>query len=601
MITTASELQEVLEVLRNDGVAAWTPNVLQEHSDSLAETMCALANMPDGGAILFGLDESRGVTAVGVSNAQTLERRIHVLAQQHIAPTPRVHCYRATTEGKLIVVVNVHGLPFEQRPCRVKTTNKAYMRGTEGNYVLSQREIAWLQSCRDHKGHDQTPVDGSSREHLDPDRTSAFLRLAREHSSLLRQGAEDQVLRMKGVIEPAGNRLTLAGLYVLGRYPQQFFPNLTLTTQFRSSETPEQNTEVQRFEGPLPELLENGVRWVLRMARTAGEGHADGSGFRGTKIPIIAIREVIANALIHRDLSQYSVGRSVDVRFDGDVLSVSNPGGLWSISSDQLGNGSEQTAVNDALYEICRLTPVSGGHLLVDPTRSTLGRVHTAMRRVAMHIPTYTDFGTSFMVRLGRRIDFTEADQQWLRSLPQHETLSTIQRYVLVGLSREGRWDLNQIHQELSSNENETLKGQLLELTARGIIVRSDGSSPSYRLDKAWAREESHGSSTPHDFVYSPGIAAPETSIQADTSTVASGRELPAAEDRARQAAESSKHGATLWNVLQDGPKDIHALVEGSDLSLSQVRYAMQRLVTDGLVHRSGGQGHRQTLYMQTQ
>lgn len=40
---------------------------------------------------------------------------------------------------------------------------------------------------------------------------------------------------MKRVIGPERDRLNAAGLYALGRYPQQFLPSTSLTTVFRST------------------------------------------------------------------------------------------------------------------------------------------------------------------------------------------------------------------------------------------------------------------------------------------------------------------------------------------------------------------------------
>ena len=58
------------------------------------------------------------------------------------------------------------------------------------------------------------------------------------------------------------------------------------------------------------------------------------NGRSGTEfsIPLVAVREVVANALVHRDLSDATAGRAVELRLTDQGMVLTSPGGLWGLS-----------------------------------------------------------------------------------------------------------------------------------------------------------------------------------------------------------------------------------------------------------------------------
>ncbi|MDR2565135.1 MAG: hypothetical protein LBC97_03570 [Bifidobacteriaceae bacterium] len=145
----------------------------------LAETRCAFGNMPSGGAIVLGIS------------------------------------------GSEVLVVTVAGLPAADKPCRCR--GKAYLRQADGDYVMSEQEIAQLVALQDRPQHDAAVIAGLSPADLDGELVERFLDEARASSRSLAGRADGEVLRLKGVAAPGG--LTLAGLYSMGSYPQQFAPS----------------------------------------------------------------------------------------------------------------------------------------------------------------------------------------------------------------------------------------------------------------------------------------------------------------------------------------------------------------------------------------
>ena len=175
-----------------------------------------------GGSIIFGLDATRDFEPCGISNIQSLEDTILRLTQ-HLRPVVEVQFYRASINEHQLVIVNVHSVPIEHRPCRVATTQRAYVRDSHGNRVVSDHESYRMQTALTRSSHDQAAVEGTNLDHLHSVRTALFLEAARRDSASLREASDEQVLRMKGVLEPVGDRLTLSTLR-LGATRRNFTP-----------------------------------------------------------------------------------------------------------------------------------------------------------------------------------------------------------------------------------------------------------------------------------------------------------------------------------------------------------------------------------------
>ena len=80
----------------------------------------------------------------------------------------------------------------------------------------------------------------------------------------------------------------------------------------------------------------------------------DGHAIDVPEIPMLAVRELIANALVHRSLSPTTHGRRVDIRLSRDRLVIASPGGLYAVTTSQLGHPGGRSAPNEFLYAICQ-------------------------------------------------------------------------------------------------------------------------------------------------------------------------------------------------------------------------------------------------------
>ena len=141
---------------------------------------------------------------------------------------------------------------------------------------------------------------------------------------------------------------------------------------------------------------------MRRNTRTAVVFDQTGHGTDQPEIPLVAVREFIANALIHRDLSPRTQSKRVEVRLFPDRLVITNPGGLWGVSRDRLGQPGGKSAVNEFLYDIARLLRTQSGRRVIEGEGGGIREAKDAIATAGLPAPLFIDTGVSFTVIVHR-------------------------------------------------------------------------------------------------------------------------------------------------------------------------------------------------------
>ncbi|MCL2466748.1 MAG: putative DNA binding domain-containing protein [Micrococcales bacterium] len=390
---SADELRHVLADLRHRGGDSTLVEVKRATGGCprLTETLCAFGNMPDGGLVVLGVDEKQGFAIVGVRDVAVLEAGVCAQART-VVPPVQVEFDTVALDGKDVLVARVLGLPSADKPCR--TGGRAYLRQADGDYSMSDPEVAQLVALQDRPRYDCMPVERSSTDDLDPDLLHAFLAGVRQSSRRLADEPDLAVLDAKGIVH--GTNLALAGLYGLGQYPQKYVPSLSVTAASRPAGAGVRLGDLAHFDGPVPDLLDLSVEWVARNTRQAVVYTPDGHARDQPEIPPTAVRELVSNALVHRDLSPRTQSKSVEIRLLPDRLVITSPGGLWGVSRDQLGTPRGKSAVNEFLYDTARHVRTNDGRRIVESEGGGIGEVRTALREADLPDPVFIDTGVSF-------------------------------------------------------------------------------------------------------------------------------------------------------------------------------------------------------------
>ena len=282
----------------------------------LAETLTAMAN-GHGGVILVGM--TTGGRAVGIEDV-TAEREVIQAAgllstPPLILPMPQIVTY----EDRPLAIVEVPpGLPH------VYSLGGRYLtRSGNHNRLLTTGELSSLLLERGEAGFESRVVSGAGPDDLDPEQIEDYLRTVEGWP-----GADwEKGLLARGCLAQSadGALPTYAGILLFGSQPQRFLRNADIILVRYAG--PQMGDEFMRHHaaGTLPEQIRQAEAFV-----TANMRH--GMRLRGfvrqevTEYPLSVVREVIVNAVAHRD---YAIrGEGIRVLMFSDHMEMYSPGRL---------------------------------------------------------------------------------------------------------------------------------------------------------------------------------------------------------------------------------------------------------------------------------
>lgn len=106
------------------------------------------------------------------------------------------------------------------------------------------------------------------------------------------------------------------------------------------------------LRGSIPEIISEALV-VLRRNLSARAITVDGGREDRLDFPLAAIREAVANALMHRDYSPVTRGTQVQIDLRPDSLVIRSPGGLYGpITVEDLGDIDVSSSRNATLGQL---------------------------------------------------------------------------------------------------------------------------------------------------------------------------------------------------------------------------------------------------------
>lgn len=311
----------------------------------LYDTLSSFANQPGGGIVLFGLDEESGYTITGVHDAQKLQKDVTNQALE-MEPVVRPVFTVATIDGKTVMSAEIAECDMYDKPCFHKSKGRlrgAYVRVGDADLPMTEYEVYSYEAFRRHIQDELRVVDRASVEDFDSDALAEYFVCLRRMKPNLARQTDEKILQLQGLTD--AGKPTLAGMMILGEYPQAFFPQLSVTAMVVDGveigplgEQGERFVDNQRIEGTLSQMLEGTLAFVRRNMRVATVIDANGRRADQAEYPLVAVREVILNALIHRDYSMHTDHSPIRVVLFRDRLEIENPGGLYGrLTVDDLG------------------------------------------------------------------------------------------------------------------------------------------------------------------------------------------------------------------------------------------------------------------------
>lgn len=318
----------------------------------LYDTLSSFSNQDDGGVILFGIDEGSEFSLIGVYDAQELQKRVMEQCEQ-MTPVVRPVFTTAEIEGRLVVAAEIPACDVAERPCFYSGKGRlkgSYVRVGDADKPMTEYEVYSYEAYRKKYQDELRPVERATPNTLDPSLVSRYLMLLKGDKPNLAHLEDGVVLGLMGMLDGASP--TLAGTMLFSIYPQAFFPQLSIIATVLPEDEPggvsengERFIDNKRIDGTLGEQLEGALSFVRANTRRSTRIDAmTGERIDTSEYPIEAVRELLLNALIHRDYSVHTQGMPIQLQIFPTRLVVTNPGGLYGrLSIDDLGSVQPDT------------------------------------------------------------------------------------------------------------------------------------------------------------------------------------------------------------------------------------------------------------------
>ncbi|MGN1115308.1 MAG: ATP-binding protein [Candidatus Ornithomonoglobus sp.] len=379
----------------------------------LYDTLSSFSNQNGGGTIIFGINEENGFSADGVYDAADLQKKVSAQCLQ-MQPAVRALFTVCSMNDAIIVSAEIPEIDISDKPCYYTGKGRltgSYIRVGDSDEPMTEYEIYSYEAFRNKYQDDIRTIERAATNELDKNQTAQYLINLRKKKNRFSQMTEADILRLSGIT--SGSKLTLAGTLVFAVYPQAYFPRLCITAiAVPGLEIGDVNAENIRFidnariDGTIPQMLDEACTFVYRnMAVKTKIDPSTGKRQDTEEYPMEAVREIIINALVHRDYSIHTEGMPIQLVMYKNRIEVTNPGGLYGrIKIDQLGKIQPDTR-NPVLSTILEDMGITENRYSGVPT------IHRVLKEADMPEAKFEDIRGSFRVTIFKRVENNTKNQ----------------------------------------------------------------------------------------------------------------------------------------------------------------------------------------------
>ncbi len=310
---TEEALKDLIEKVRRIGAETQHIEVKAAHRgcpNRLYDTLSSFSNQDEGGTILFGLDESQDFASVGVYDAQDLQKRVMEQCGE-MEPLVRPLFSVLETQGKVLVSAEIPAIDLSERPCFYRGKGRirgAYCRVGDADMPMTEYEVYSFETYRKKYQDDIRTVDRADRGALDENLLNRYLVLLKAGKPNLAMMSDERIMGLMGVLRD--NLAALWAILLFSPYPQAYFPQLSVIATVVPGEDVgdvDENgvrfLDNRRIEGNLEQMLEESMNFVRANMQRQTIIDENGRRIDRTDYPLKAVREILINALVHRDYS----------------------------------------------------------------------------------------------------------------------------------------------------------------------------------------------------------------------------------------------------------------------------------------------------------
>ena len=428
-------------------------------SSDLAKTIVAFAN-DAGGEVYIGVDNNHNVIGLPEDELPQLEEKLSSIIFDRCYPTVLPEISFQTINTKNIIKIRVY--KGSMPPYYLKNKGKlegTYIRVGSTNRVADEDIIADLERKRRNQSFDGGIVMDKELSEIDYEN---FKRIYKDKTD---EDLNVQVLRKLDLIKEEQNKLYPTNALILfsdDGLKHSIFPNAKIEcSRFKGIST-EEFIDQKSIDNNIAEQAEEAYNFVIRHINK-------GATVEGVytipkwEYPIKAIREVIRNAVVHRQYSLF--GKDIKVAIYDDMVEITSPG-LLPPSIDYSAMNSRQS---DAKNKV--IAPVFKKLGIIDQWGNGLKMIAEELKQYPDIEFKWSEIGLSFQVqfvnkkyKIGGKVGGKVGGKKMTKELMMNKVMSL--------LSTNSKITVQEISDKTGFNKRQCER-LLAELKNNGKIIRN--------------------------------------------------------------------------------------------------------------------------------
>lgn len=325
---TEQELRTLLGDLESDRVERTTST---NNTDKFCEAICAFANDLPGnnrpGYLVIGARDADGAVVGGNVTDRLLQQLASYADSGQIVPLPSLTVQKISLAEGDLAIVEVR--PSDIPPVRYR--GRVWIRRGTRKAIANEQEERVLTEKRTHhaRSFDLRPCRGCGRDDLVLDLFQLTYRNAAVAPELIEENNRDLLLQMAslGFWCPREACATNAGAILFAQDPLNWFPGAVIQyVRYAGDALDTDPLDERRFAGDLLTLLRELDGFLRTLFPSQPESVSPLQEVDRTPYPMLAVRELLMNAVMHRD---YESNAPIRLYWFSDRIEIQNAGGLY--------------------------------------------------------------------------------------------------------------------------------------------------------------------------------------------------------------------------------------------------------------------------------
>ncbi len=299
-------------------------------NDKITRTAIAFSNS-QGGDLIIGVNDSKKVIGINEEDLGLFEESISNTIYDNCHPSIIPEIYSVRVDEKILLVI--HFYPSNSKPHYIKSVGKH--KGTIVR-VGSSNRVATIEIIEElERQKRRIHFDSIINYNLEYNESS-FVNFETYITSIMHKTPSISLYDKLGMIKKERDCYFLTNLGTLFHPDKRdYFPLVKIECARFKGTTPKVFLDQATFDGDIIRSIEESIGFIKRNIRL---GATIGEVYRKNRweYPLLALREVVINAVVHRDYS--ILGSDIKIAIFDDMIEVTSPG-VFLIDKEKIGKG----------------------------------------------------------------------------------------------------------------------------------------------------------------------------------------------------------------------------------------------------------------------